>query len=132
MSVPGWGLSTLRPSLLLGTDAPADAVLAAAALALRERRFAVEHAPGAAVLEGRRIQWSTLLTQALPGPVVVRVEAGPPGAAGSAVRVTVARGQNEFRAEGLVRDVVDDLVARVRGAGHGVEVGAWESSPREP
>lgn len=130
MTVPGWGLSTLRPSLPLTTGAPADAVLAAAALALRERRFSVEHAPGAATLQGRRTQWSTLLTQGLPGPVVVQVDATP-AAGGSAVRVTVRRGQDEFRAERLVRDVVGDLVERVRRAGHDVEVGAWESSPRD-
>ncbi|QGQ18470.1 hypothetical protein GC089_03380 [Cellulomonas sp. JZ18] len=128
-SVPGWGLSTLRPRLGLTTDAPPDAVLAAAAAALRQRRFSVEGAPGAAVLVGRRTQWSTLLTLGLPGPVVVRAQATS-GTGGTSVYLTVARGQHELRAERLVRDVVDDLVARLQDGGATVALGTWASTPR--
>lgn len=131
VDVPRWGLSTLRPSLLLTTGAPAEQVLATAALVLRDRRFSVEATTGAPGLVARRTQWPTLLTLALPGPVVVRVEAAPDeSGAVTTVRVTVARGQHELRAERLVRGAVEDLVARVRTAGgHRVEVGSWASSP---
>ncbi|QCB92668.1 hypothetical protein [Cellulomonas shaoxiangyii] len=133
MSVPAWGVSTVRPSIALATDGPADPLLATASEVLRSHRFAVEHAAGTTTLLGRRTQWSNLLAQKLPMPVTARVDVtSAPAGRGCTLRLTVDRGKDELRAGRLVRTVVDDVVARLGAAGLPVDVGPWESGTPEP
>ncbi|GAA3816078.1 hypothetical protein [Cellulomonas soli] len=131
MTVPGWGPSVQRPSLTVTSDASADVVRAAAVAALSARRFAVSERDGT-TLQARRVQWWNLTAQTLPAPVVVLATVTPTAdGTGCTTSLTVTQGKDGVRVASLIRDLVDDLVARVRRTGADVRTGQWESAPRE-